>query len=72
MQPSEGRVAGCPIERWWWLVPLELLAAHVWRSGLAQALHEGMMELTNELNVVGDRRVERNESKYFGLEQLSR
>lgn len=42
------------------------------RSGLAQALHEGMMEPANEFNVVGDRRVERNESKYFGLEQLSR
>lgn len=39
---------------------------------LAQALHEGMMEPANEFNVVGDRRVERNESKYFGLEQLSR
>lgn len=42
------------------------------RSDLAQALHEGMMEPANELNVAGDRRVERNESKYFGLEQLSR
>lgn len=42
------------------------------RSGLAQAVREGMMEPANEFNVVGDRRVERNESKYFGLEQLSR
>lgn len=42
------------------------------RSDLVQALHEDMMEPANELNVVGNGRVERNESKYFGLEQLSR